>query len=158
AGALDGARWILGRGDPRRRGATREGARRYAGDARRLPLRPRRCAMRIARWTLALAIVACDRRVAPAAQILLYVDTDGPIAPTRGPIPLFDRIRVDILPTGSDVPCSGCSNIIAVDRDMFHDRKVSFGIVPRRDGARVRIRLFRSDFVDAVSGEPDPVV
>jgi sulfatase modifying factor 1 len=100
----------------------------------------------------------------PRAQVLLHVDTDGPVATAFGPpdpwttpVPLFDRLRVDAYPPGASQPCAGCSNEFTVDADQFAASDVSFGVAvgagERGWIARVRLTVQRFELV---SGDPDP--
>jgi formylglycine-generating enzyme required for sulfatase activity len=97
-------------------------------------------------------IVSCGPSKRP--QLILFVDTDAPVgvidanAPLDQPIPLFDRLRIEVL------PCDACANEFDVSREQFLAKTVSIGIPRVEPGHRVRIRLFRDLFVRA--GEPDP--
>lgn len=117
---------------------------------------------------IACALFACAPTLPPRGQILLYLDTDAPLGPARGlsdPIPLFDRIRVDVIAPGAASPCATCTNEFAIDKAMFDARNVSIGILPSegQKGARVRVRMFRAAFSNTVddpvlaqvAGEPD---
>ncbi len=107
--------------------------------------------------------VACGAPTGPpTGQVVLYVDTDAPIAepspahPTLAdPIALFDALRVDVL-SASGEPCAGCSRDFDVDASMFRDRRVSFGVVPITRGVpmRVRVRLYVRRFA-IVGPNPD---
>jgi sulfatase modifying factor 1 len=111
-----------------------------------------------------MCLIACSARVAPnTAQILLYVDTDAPIAspsnPALGltdPLPLFDRVRIDLFPPGAPDPCDGCSNDFGIDADQLRTG-ASVGLVPDPGvvGYRARVRLYRGAFATP-AGDPDP--
>lgn len=103
-----------------------------------------------------LSAAACR----PSGEVLLYVDTDAPVA--AGPsdddddgnrIALFDRIRIDVYRAGEETPAR--SNDLALTRGLLAARDASFGIVPRsgEDGDRARIRIYR--FENTTDGEPD---
>jgi len=112
---------------------------------------------------LGVAPSACRQGApAPAAQpqVVLYVDTDAPVAhtgyPAIGPgdlIPLFDHVRIDVYAPGATSPCSGCSNDFDVDAESFLGASVSLGVV-FTPGAVVRVRLTWSAFVSS-AGEPN---
>jgi sulfatase modifying factor 1 len=94
-------------------------------------------------------------------QVLLYVDTDAPVAlglepSIRRPAPLFDRLRIDLFDPGSSNPCDGCTNEFEVDTDRFIARRASVGLVPPVGvaGFRARVRLFKASF--ATNGQPNP--
>jgi formylglycine-generating enzyme len=111
---------------------------------------------------LALAGITggCGGVMEPEGQILLYIDTDAPL-PTepgsvrdaRAPAPLFDRLRIDILPIGSSAPCSSCTREVPIFEETLQ-RGQSFGIVSASgsSGTRVRVRIFREAFL--VGSEP----
>ena len=111
-----------------------------------------------------LCLAACGARVAPnTGQILLYVDTDAPIAspsnPALGPtdpLPLFDRVRIDLFRPGAADPCDGCSNDFGIDADQLRTG-ASVGLVPDPGvlGYRARVRLYRGAFATS-AGDPDP--
>jgi sulfatase modifying factor 1 len=122
------------------------------------------CAVRRALTvTLALAASGCSAELPPHAQVLLHVDTDAPVPPVFGqqvslsePQPLFDTLRVDVFEPGETEPCDGCSRGFALDVEMFHDERVSFGVpvAPGVSGYRVRLRMYPSRAT--LSGEPPP--
>jgi formylglycine-generating enzyme required for sulfatase activity len=102
--------------------------------------------------------------VVPApGEILLHVDTDAPLPPPQGvvlppdaPPPLFDRLRIDVLPPGTSTPCVGCTNEFVLDADVVKGGHASVGIVPPAgaSGFRARVRLFLGALVPA-EGEPE---
>ncbi len=98
----------------------------------------------------------------PAGQTLLYLTTDAPLPPPPGtsldpnqPLPLFDRVRIDVFEPGSPVPCNGCSRELELDRDRVA-RGASIGVAqrPGAAGYSARVRLFRAAAV--AQGEPIP--
>ncbi len=109
-------------------------------------------------WALAALQVGCgDDTLPPRGQVLLYVNTNAPLpsAPGFSPAqiaPLFDRLRIDVFPPGSDKRCEGCSRELYADTQAFA-AGVSFGIVAA-PGARVRATLYRSAFL--IGDEPRP--
>lgn len=97
----------------------------------------------------------------PNGQLVLYVDTDAPLPAPIGsslgagePPPLFDRLRIDVVPPGASEPCAVCSHEFDVDRDLVGQGRASIGVTPPvgATGYRVRVRLFRAAFVE--EGEP----
>ncbi len=110
-------------------------------------------------------IVACaGEKSEVVPQYVLYVDTDAPLPKASGarpsidePLPLFDRLRMEVIPAGTDVPCRGCTNEFAIDTELLRERRASIGIaLPRgTPGHRVRVRMFLQSLVRADS-EPDP--
>ncbi len=102
-------------------------------------------------WLCALVLAGCQTEAEPVGQVLLYVDTDAPVA--RGSAPgLVDHVRFEVLRGGVLVP-NGTRDFL-VDEEQFRTRRVSIGLVPERgvDDLAVRIRLFRDD--RARSSEP----
>jgi formylglycine-generating enzyme required for sulfatase activity len=117
-----------------------------------------------ARATLAATVAACAAcaqtpPTIPWGQILLYVETDAPLpgAGPGAPPPLFDRVRIDVLPPGQSTPCDGCSNDLALTTAKVASRDASVGLIPTRGvpGYRARVRMYVSAFANAL-GEPDP--
>jgi sulfatase modifying factor 1 len=116
-----------------------------------------------ARWALCFALsLACGPSTEPPlGQILLYVDTDAPLPPAPGdvlgdrdPLPLFDRVRIEVFPPGAGVPCAGCTHEFDIDRTLVNAKRASVGIVtaPFTAGYVAHIRMFRGAFVE--QGEP----
>lgn len=108
---------------------------------------------------LGAAVGACgtETREVSDGQIVLFIDTDAPLAAgPDGPTPLFDRLRIDLFSPGEDVPCAGCTNEFEVDAALFAQQRASVGIVPPVgvSGYRARVRLFRRAFADD-AGEPN---
>jgi formylglycine-generating enzyme required for sulfatase activity len=108
-----------------------------------------------------LAACAGHNKTVVEGQVLLYFDTDAPLptGPGQPPslaAPLFDRLRVDVLPPGGNQPCAGCRSEFEIDASLFASRRASVGIAPPSGGPgyRARVRLFRRAFA-AASGEPD---
>jgi formylglycine-generating enzyme required for sulfatase activity len=118
-----------------------------------------------ARPVLALALavaLAAGCTAPPEGQLTLGIDTDA-IVPRAaneppdplGQVPLFDRLRIEVYPDGSTEPCRECTREFGVDRRMFLERKVSFGLVaPPGSRAVVRLRLFRSTGSEVVEPRP----
>ncbi|RYZ04762.1 MAG: formylglycine-generating enzyme family protein [Myxococcales bacterium] len=111
----------------------------------------------------AAALVACggETTLPPQGQILLYIDTDAPLAPAPGspaevglPPALFDRLRIEVrdqeAPEGSP-PLA--RRDFPLHRGYFQGAPESVGIVPERSGGRLqaRARLYRS--VNVRAGE-----
>jgi formylglycine-generating enzyme required for sulfatase activity len=122
--------------------------------------------MRARAALLVAACAACQSPgvAPPIGQVVLHVDTDAPIdtgsaAPVAfdAPLPLFDRIRFDVLPPGSASACDGCANDFAVTSDMFQGGKVSIGLPlpPGGQGWSARVRLYSLALV-LPDGEPNP--
>lgn len=98
-------------------------------------------------WTA--GVIACDDALPPQGQIVVYIDTDAPVAPASSvlePAPLFDRLLVEIYEPGRVVPCADCRREIVVDASLMAARRFSFGFVPRPHlvGYRARLVLYRS--------------
>src|SRR6185295_5378089 len=98
-----------------------------------------------------LAACAAERVEPAAGQVLLHFDTDAPLPVAGGapvgymdPLPLFDRVRIEVYAPGEDVPCAGCTNEFAIDIDMLKEGRASIGIVPPANtpGHRARVRMF----------------
>lgn len=115
--------------------------------------------MRTLRWSV-LAIVgvlptiaACeDRDLPPRGQLLLYLDTDAPLAlapgaraDTDAPFGLFDRVRVETLLLDGTPACAACARDFSVNRDELAKRTLSVGLLPGgQSSLMVRVRLFRA--------------
>lgn len=104
--------------------------------------------------------LACEKAApAPAAigQLVVWLDTDAPLptATPPGPMdpaPLFDRVRVDVLPL--DGTTCDCTREFDVTTDSM-SAGVSFGVIPSGpSGATLRVRLFRAGVT--LDGEPAP--
>lgn len=115
----------------------------------------------IAALVVVPAIAACgDRTLPPRGELLLYVDTDAPLALAPGerprsdtPFGLFDRMRVETLLTDGTPACTTCTRDFSVDRSQLAARKLSVGILPGgRTDLLVRVRLFRA--TAAANGTP----
>lgn len=104
---------------------------------------------------------SCGKQLDPQGQVVIHIDTDAPLPSEPGvvrdpaaPAPLFDRIRIDLLEPGSEVPCGTCSREFAVYEERVA-RGLSFGVMaPWTPGTVVRFRLFREAFL--LAGEPLP--
>lgn len=121
---------------------------------------------RLALLTLALALGSCggesvQSTLPPLGQVLLYVDTDAPLPAAAGevlgpddPLPLFDRVRIQVYRPGEDVPCTDCTHEFDLDRRIVGEGRASVGLRPPPDvsGYVARVRLFRSGDVEL--GEP----
>ncbi len=101
----------------------------------------------------AAALTACgDRTLPPRGELLLYIDTDAPLALAPGetassdtPFGLFDRLRVETLGADGTPACGMCTRDFSVDRSQLVERKLSVGILPGgRTDLLVRVRLFRA--------------
>ena len=104
--------------------------------------------------------LACEKAApAPAAvgQLVLWLDTDAPLptATPPGPMdpaPLFDRVRVDVLPL--DGTTCDCTREFDVTTDSM-SAGVSFGVIPSGpSGVTLRVRLFRAGVT--LDGQPAP--
>jgi len=106
-------------------------------------------------WLAATAgsLLACARELPPVGQIVLHVETDARVLPADGdtitpgsPAPLFDRLRIELLPDGADEPCAECVRDFAATTDLFARGRASIGFVPRvgASGARARVTLHRA--------------
>ncbi len=99
-------------------------------------------------------LLGCSDSLPPRGQVLLYIDTDAVLPPPEGsppepllaPLPLFDRLTVEIFAPGEDAPCAGCLREFVIDRSHFGAEPPSVGIAPPpgEAGYRARIRLFRA--------------
>ncbi|MEZ4375058.1 MAG: SUMF1/EgtB/PvdO family nonheme iron enzyme [Polyangiaceae bacterium] len=105
-------------------------------------------------WLLLAALgltTGCgEESLPPRGQVVLYINTDAPLpsAPGEAPAavaPLFDRLKLEVFPPGSDTTCQGCTRELAADTELFRSG-VSFGLVGAA-GTRIRARLFRSAFL-----------
>ncbi len=72
------------------------------------------------------------------------------------PLPLFDRVRIDLYPPGTDTPCGQCSNDFGLTVELLQ-AGASVGLVPDPGvgGYRARLRLYRGAFA-TLAGDPDP--
>jgi formylglycine-generating enzyme required for sulfatase activity len=112
------------------------------------------------------SVCACSDSAAPlppVGQVVVHVDTDAPVpsesggAPTwDAPIPLLDRLRVEVYPPGASSPCDGCTNEVTVTYESLAASDVSFGVVPGASSgwvARVRLTVQRFELA---TGDVDP--
>jgi sulfatase modifying factor 1 len=114
------------------------------------------------RVVLAVAVAslsACGQAATPpAGQILLYVDTDAVLpggSDAATPEPLFDRLRVDVVPPGAGAAAIQTNEFeLTTDRVAARDASVGIRAPVGASGFTARLRLFRSAFASA-SGEPD---
>ena len=92
--------------------------------------------------------IACDDQLPPRGQILLYLDTDAPVAASPSGLdpPLFDRVLGELFAPGESTPCPDCRRELVVDAEKMRARRFSFGFVPRPRvvGHRARLVLYRS--------------
>jgi formylglycine-generating enzyme required for sulfatase activity len=101
---------------------------------------------------IAVACAGCHAStLPPEGQIVFSVDTDAILPPAPGEpasvqMPIFDRLRIEIFPSGATASCDGCTREFGLDHAMVFDGKASFGIVPPPGdaGVRVRVRVYRS--------------
>lgn len=101
------------------------------------------------------------RELPPLGQVVLYIDTDAPLPPAKGtrsllaPLPLFDRLRLDVSACDDVERCPPMTRDFAVDEAQLREQRLSIGIVPAAPGDRpiVRARLF----LFAGSVDLDPV-
>jgi formylglycine-generating enzyme len=111
----------------------------------------------------ALSLGACggETTLPPQGQILLYVDTDAPLARAPGSAPdpslppaLFDRLRIEVRNV-EDPPDAQplARRDFPLHRGYFDGGPESVGIVPEQRAARLqaRVRLYRS--VNVRAGE-----
>jgi formylglycine-generating enzyme required for sulfatase activity len=111
---------------------------------------------------LAAACAGCHAStLPPEGQIIFSVDTDAILPPAPGEppsaqMPIFDRLRIEIFPSGATDSCAGCTREFGLDHAMVFDGKASFGIVPPPGdaGVRVRVRIYRSMGADVVEPRP----
>jgi formylglycine-generating enzyme required for sulfatase activity len=112
---------------------------------------------------MAFASASCSggtRELPPRGQVLLYIDTDAPLPSATttsdllGPVPLFDRLRLDVSACEDVERCPPVTQDFPVDEARLRDRKLSIGIVPAAPGDRplVRARLFLVE--DSLDLEP----
>ena len=119
---------------------------------------------------IAFALAACrasSGAAPPQAQVIVHVDTDAPVAHASAaespswtdPIPLFDRLHVDLFPPGATAPCDSCTNEFSVSYEQLAASLVSFARVPAQgdDGWVARVRLTVERF-ELSTGELDPAV
>jgi len=107
---------------------------------------------------LVVTVSACSGgapSAAPSPQVVVHIDTDAPIASqTAGdnpdfahPIPLFDRLRVELYPPGQSSPCDGCTNDFVLTYEQLAASTLSFGVAVGADEsgwvARVRMTVQR---------------
>jgi len=90
----------------------------------------------------------------PAGHLVVYVDTDAPVPsedpvpdPTA-PLPLFDRLLVEIFRPAETEPCQGCSREFDITEQLLRAGG-SFVIQHTGSGLRARFRMFRiADVLD----------
>ncbi len=103
---------------------------------------------------LVVLAASCAERTLPAdPQVVLYVDTDAPVAPlgtlapATDPTPLFARLEIAVFRPGESEPCAGCVRVFAVTDATFREGHASVGVPVRAEvpGTRARVRLFRGN-------------
>ena len=110
---------------------------------------------------VAFVVAACGQASTPSpeGQLLLYIDTDAPLpdAPPGSPPPLFDRLRVTLLPPGQSTPCDGCTQDFELTTPLLAGLGASVGMVPPtgQAGWTAHVQMFPSEFATA-TGDPDP--
>jgi formylglycine-generating enzyme required for sulfatase activity len=116
---------------------------------------------------LAGAVCACSgsgSSLPPLGQVVVHVDTDAPVPSESSsgtpdwtdPIPLMDRLRVELYPPGATSPCDGCTNEFAVTYEKLAASDVSFGVVPGdASGWVARVRLTVERF-ELETGDVNP--
>lgn len=115
----------------------------------------------------ALLLVACAAStLPPKGQLLVYVDTNGPVPLGNGraltrddPAPLFDTLRVEAFLPGETTPCAGCTREFSVDAARFTAKAISVGVPlkPGVSGYRLRVTLFLEALVVPCSLVPPDV-
>ena len=118
--------------------------------------------MRAPLFALALLVIGCSEELPPEGQVVVTVWTDAPLpgdtgTDAPGGVPaLFDRLRFDIVPPGSDTPCDDCSREFGIDHETVASGRASIGVAPPigEEGWRVRVRLYRSG--GTLSPDPRP--
>jgi formylglycine-generating enzyme required for sulfatase activity len=116
--------------------------------------------MRLAMVAALGALVgACTTPPGPQGQLVLYFDTDAPLADPAQPdsTALFDSLRVEIFEPGSAEPCAKCTRTFGLDAAQVKERRASIGILtrPHTTGYRVRARLWWSGA--GATDEPPPL-
>jgi formylglycine-generating enzyme len=110
---------------------------------------------------LGLSLACGSSTLPPSGQLLLYVDTDAPLPPAPGdvlgdrdPLPLFDRVRIEVYAPGASAPCTGCTHEFDLDRTLVNEKRASIGVVtpPWTEGFVAHVLLFRSAFIE--EGQP----
>lgn len=98
------------------------------------------------------ALAGCSVRTLPREpEILVYVDTDAPLALAPGerlaaltPTPLFDRLRIEVVDANGEPACDKCTEDFTVDDAALAAGRLSFGVLPRTSKPLfARARLFR---------------
>jgi formylglycine-generating enzyme required for sulfatase activity len=119
---------------------------------------------RLASICALVASASCSggtRELPARGQVLLYIDTDAPLPSASStsdllaPVPLFDRLRLDVSACEDLARCPPMTQDFPVDEARARDLQLSIGIVPAAPGDRpfVRARLF----LFAGSVDLDPV-
>lgn len=117
--------------------------------------------------SLALALGCEERTLPPRGELLVYVDTNAPLALAPGevlsadvPAPLFDRLRLELLDAAGELACADCAREFAVSRDMLAARQLAFGLLPRphRTDLVLRARLFQGSRTRGGIPRPDATI
>lgn len=109
-------------------------------------------------FALACACSSTPRELPPRGQILLHFDTDAPVPPRQGdvapmaPLPLFDRLRVDVSACEDATLCPPVTRDFAVDVETLKAGQLSIGIAAIGKAPFVRARLFL--FAESFQSEP----
>ncbi len=115
----------------------------------------------LAALALAGACAPKTKLLPPNGQLLIHIDTDAPLPAAAGtklapddPLPLFDRLRLEVYRPGEDAPCPDCTHEFDLDRDLVKSGKASIGITPPLgvEGYTIRARLFRGAWIE--QGQP----
>ena len=96
-------------------------------------------------FSLSSTAAACKTAPPRESQVVFVVRTDAPLPSEDPEVPaLFDRLRIEVFPGGTDAPCAGCVESFAVTREEVDRGRVSFGVVvpPDSSARRVRVTLF----------------
>src|SRR6185436_19579915 len=59
---------------------------------------------------------------------------------------LFERLRVELYPSGEAAPCAGCYRDFGIDHRSVNEGRASFGFLPRKNvsGYRARVMLYHT--------------
>ena len=97
-----------------------------------------------------LASGACGQgALPPEGQVVLHVTTDTRLplgAGQQADRALFDRLSIEVFPSGAGEPCEECTREFALDAELVDKGQASVGIVPPAGvgEVRVRVRMFRA--------------
>lgn len=105
------------------------------------------------RWLALVLLSSCAPEVLPLpGHVVVFIDTDAPLPSAPGetradfaPMPLFDRLRLEVFPADASTPCDGCTRELAIDERTIRE---GASLVVREEtvtgAARLRARLLRS--------------